>query len=398
MDPLSANSVAAAQLAWLSKLAEAATIHAVEQHCSPSPLTIHRVDLILDAERAQGLHDQRSALVTCYGAWLGAWLVDAAAGQWCGLHEPVPPRVQVGSLLYSPLDAVERRLSSAAASTLQSLVQQAMQTYQAEQAASPLSSPHNLVQVNQEAWDKLSEDVRFVAHSFPATAEQAEEALDPWIRSEQVRGKKVICLAAGGGTHAPLLARAGAHVTVVDISPKMLDVDRRVAQELQLDIELHTGSAEDLSQLAAGQFDLAVQPVSMSYIKDPEQVYRQLARVLRPNALYVAQHKSPGWLQSSGDMQNKRYWLNSRPGTVIEPPCTAVPNATSSLSQFETGTIEIIHGLDALLGGLCRAGFVIEDFCEPPRGDAWSEFGQPAHQALLTPPYIKVKARFYGGL
>jgi hypothetical protein len=83
---------------------------------------------------------------------------------------------------------------------------------------------------------------------------------------------------------------------------------------------------------------------------------------------------------------------------VIEPHCTSLPNATSSLGQFEAGTLEIIHSLDALLGGLCRAGFCIEDFYEPPRGDAWSQFGHPAHQALVTPPYIKVKARFYGGV
>jgi 2-polyprenyl-3-methyl-5-hydroxy-6-metoxy-1,4-benzoquinol methylase len=393
MDSFTAGTGGMSQAVWVSKLAEAATVHAAEQHACTPPLTVPQVDQILNAERASSKPAQRSALVACYGAWLGAWLVDAADGRWCGLHEPVPPRVQLGSRFYSPFDAVERRLGTASAATLQSLVLQAQQAFEIERSAIQQFATHSLAQANQEAWDNLSNDARFVARDFPATAEQAEEALDPWIRSEQVHGKRVLCLAAGGGTHGPLLARAGAHVTVVDISSKMLDIDRRAARQLQLDLELHQGSVEDLSQFAAAQFELAVQPVSMSYINDPEQVYQQLARVLRPQGLYVAQFKSPGWLQSACDMQQERYWLASRPGTVIEPRLTTVLNPTPALSQFESGTLEIAHALDVLLGGLCRAGFVIEDFCEPPRGDAWSHFGQPAHQALVTPAYLKVKAR-----
>ena len=56
-----------------------------------------------------------------------------------------------------------------------------------------------------------------------------------------VRGRRVLCLAAGGGRHGPLLAAAGADVTVVDLSPAMLEVDRRVAASRGLTLSIAFG-------------------------------------------------------------------------------------------------------------------------------------------------------------
>lgn len=41
-----------------------------------------------------------------------------------------------------------------------------------------------------------------------------------------VSGRAVLCLAGAGGLQAPLLAAAGARVTVLDLSQKMLEKDR----------------------------------------------------------------------------------------------------------------------------------------------------------------------------
>ena len=43
-------------------------------------------------------------------------------------------------------------------------------------------------------------------------------------------GTRVLCLACGGGQQAPILAAAGARVTVVDLSSRQLDQDRFVAE------------------------------------------------------------------------------------------------------------------------------------------------------------------------
>jgi 2-polyprenyl-3-methyl-5-hydroxy-6-metoxy-1,4-benzoquinol methylase len=51
----------------------------------------------------------------------------------------------------------------------------------------------------------------------------------------------VLCLAAGGGKHGPLYAAAGARVTVLDLSPAMLELDRQVARERGIGLELVQG-------------------------------------------------------------------------------------------------------------------------------------------------------------
>jgi hypothetical protein len=67
--------------------------------------------------------------------------------------------------------------------------------------------------------------------------------------------------------------------------------------------------------------------------------------------------------------------------------------AVSGHDHREAGTHEFLHTFDALLGGLCRAGFVIEDLSEPSLGDAWAPPDSADHRAAFLPPYVKVKAR-----
>src|SRR6185295_5347255 len=49
-------------------------------------------------------------------------------------------------------------------------------------------------------------------------------------------GRDILCLASGGGQQGPILAAAGAKVTVLDNSPKQLAQDRLVAGRESLDI------------------------------------------------------------------------------------------------------------------------------------------------------------------
>lgn len=71
-----------------------------------------------------------------------------------------------------------------------------------------------------------------------------------------VEGKRVLCLASGGGQQAPILAAAGATVTSYDISKEQLAKDELVAKRDGLDIDLVQGDMTDLSCFGAERFDL----------------------------------------------------------------------------------------------------------------------------------------------
>ncbi len=112
-------------------------------------------------------------------------------------------------------------------------------------------------------------------------------------------GKHVLCLAGGGGLQAPLYAAAGAKVTVVDISQKMLERDRQVADERGLELQTLATSMDDLPMLADASFDLATQPVSTHYVLTLSKVFNEIARVLRAGWQYLSQHIQPAKLQSA---------------------------------------------------------------------------------------------------
>ena len=85
-------------------------------------------------------------------------------------------------------------------------------------------------------------------------------------------GADVLCLAAGGGQQGPILAAAGADVTVFDNSPRQLAQDRLVADRDGLAIRTIEGDMADLSAFADASFDLVVHPVSNVFAADVRPV------------------------------------------------------------------------------------------------------------------------------
>ena len=59
----------------------------------------------------------------------------------------------------------------------------------------------------------------------------------------------------------------------------------------------------------------------------------------------------------------------------------------------EAGCAEYLHPWSELVGGLCRAGFVVEDLTEPDHADPRAPAGSPGHRARFLPPYVRIKAR-----
>ena len=207
-----------------------------------------------------------------------------------------------------------------------------------------------------------------------------------------VQGWKVLCLAGGGGRQSCLYAAAGADVTVVDLSPAMLELDREAARKRGYSIRLIEGSMDDLSMLDGADFDLVIHPVSTCYLPDVVAIYRQVATVVRGGGLYISQHKSPVSLQTSIDRQSGRYAIKHEyyRTTPIPPPSFSSP---ASKRLREPGATEFLHRWEDMIGGLGRSGFVIEDLIEPMHADSDAIPNSFADRANFVPPYVRIKAR-----
>jgi len=245
---------------------------------------------------------------------------------------------------------------------------------------------------NRAAWDdRVRRRDWFIDTATDDDFRQPLRVADPlnWLGGA-VEGTRILCLAAGGGRHGPLLAAAGARVTVVDLSPQMLELDRQVARARGLDLRLVESSMDNLQALAADSFDAVVQPVSTCYVPDVVAVYRQVGRVLRTGGLYLSQHKQPVSLQATPAPVGPRGQFTITEPYDLDGP---LPPAPDGCWHREAGTVEHLHRLEELLGGLCRSGFAIEDVVEPWHAKREAPPGSFAHRCRFVPPYLAIKAR-----
>ncbi|MEO1995699.1 MAG: class I SAM-dependent methyltransferase [Planctomycetaceae bacterium] len=241
---------------------------------------------------------------------------------------------------------------------------------------------------NRQAWDRLArQDSQFCRVATDEECARPLSCLDSrgWLPSS-VEGWDVLCLASGGGWQAILYAAAGAQVTVVDLSPAMLELDQREADRRRLSVRTVQASMDDLAVLSDATFDLVHQPVSTCYVPDIATVYSEIGRVLRNGGLYISQHKTPTSLQIS---------QRSRQGYVIglEYYQQGELPVTPDTSYRESGATEYLHRWEHLVGELCRSGFVVEDLLEPLRADYSAPVGHYRHRGRFVAPYVRIKAR-----
>jgi SAM-dependent methyltransferase len=170
-------------------------------------------------------------------------------------------------------------------------------------------------------------------------------------------GATVLCLASGGGQQGPLLAAAGAAVTVFDNSPRQLEQDRLVAERDDLEIVTVLGDMADLSCFEAARFDLVVHPCSNCFSETIRPVWRECYRVLRPGGVLLAGFANPLLFCFDKERETQEGVLELR---------YAVPYSdVTSLSGAERGLMDPAeplcfgHSLEDQIGGQLDAGFVL---------------------------------------
>jgi SAM-dependent methyltransferase len=177
-------------------------------------------------------------------------------------------------------------------------------------------------------------------------------------------GIDVLCLASGGGQQGPVLAAAGARVTVFDNSPRQLAQDQMVAARDALSLDTVLGDMRDLGAFADASFDLVLNPVSNVFCPDLAPVWRECFRVLRPGAALLTGFMNPDIFIFDADASENR-------GELIV--AHRLPYSDLDLDAAERerlwgphSPIEYSHSLTAQLGGQLAAGFVITGFREAP--------------------------------
>lgn len=189
-----------------------------------------------------------------------------------------------------------------------------------------------------------------------------------------LRGIDVLCLASGGGQQGPVLAAAGANVTVFDNSPRQLERDREVADREGLAIATVLGDMRDLGAFGDTSFDVVFHPVSNLFCPDIRPVWRECARVLRPGGTLLAGFMNPDIFIFDREAEDERGELVVRHSL---PYSDLTHMSDDERARFVgDGPLEHSHSMSDQIGGQIDAGFVITGFRELP------------HHAGITAKYM----------
>lgn len=183
-------------------------------------------------------------------------------------------------------------------------------------------------------WDMLLTPTKFVPHE--------------WFG--ELKGKKVLGLASGGGQQMPIFAALGAECTVLDYSEKQLDSERMVAGREGYDIEIIRADMTKPLPFADETFDLIFHPVSNCYVEKVKPIFKECARVLKHGGVLL-----------SGLDNGVNYLVDDDETMIVNTmPFNPLINEANrrQLEESDCG-MQFSHTIEEQIGGQLEAGLIL---------------------------------------
>lgn len=175
-----------------------------------------------------------------------------------------------------------------------------------------------------------------------------------------IKGKRILGLASGGGQQMPLFTAAGAICTVLDYSNHQLESERMVAEREGYDIEIIRADMTKPLPFDDESFDIIFHPVSNCYIENVYPVFKECARVLKK-----------GGIMLGGFDTETNYIFNSDEEKVVNKmPFNPLVNP-EHLKQLEADDagIQFSHTVVDQIGGQLKAGLTLVDLYDDTNGE-----------------------------
>jgi len=153
-----------------------------------------------------------------------------------------------------------------------------------------------------------------------------------------------------------------------------------VARREGLELSCIQGDMRDLSVFEDESFDLIINPVSNVFVEDVEPIWRECARVLRPDGELLSGYNNPvsycfDWGSVERGNPVVRHRLPYRDIDHLDDPFLA-----RAIAQGDP--VEFSHTLEELIGGQTKAGLAIVGLYTDPWGDG--QFPDPYFDAFIA--------------
>ncbi|MFD1414266.1 class I SAM-dependent methyltransferase [Oceanobacillus jeddahense] len=225
--------------------------------------------------------------------------------------------------------------------------------------------------INEAIWDKWSkEGYRWTQPISAEAFQKAKEGiwdvlLTPSISVPKtwfgdLKGKRVLGLASGGGQQGPIFTALGAEVTVMDLSAAQLEAERTVAEREGYDIELVKADMTERFPFPNSAFDFIFHPVSNTYVENIEPVWQECYRVLKKGGSLLSGFTNPEiYLFNETDkLEDLR---------VVHPlPYNPLKDFTKKerAELIKNDGLQFSRTMESQIRGQLKAGFLLKDFYE----------------------------------
>lgn len=237
-----------------------------------------------------------------------------------------------------------------------------------------MTTEFDLLQYNAQAWDLQAKTNS--PWSQPVSNEQIAAACQgqweifitptplakTWLGN--ISGKRILCLASAGGQQAPVLAAAGAKVTVFDLSTEQLAKDAMVAAQNQLDLTIIQGDMRDLSMFNDANFDLIIHPVSNQYVPNVQPVWQECFRVLSHGGVLLSSFYNPAVFIADRDPRYATQGLIKPKFKIPYSDLTDLDPVSLTAKTSKQEAMIFGHSLAEQIDGQLQAGFVLANYHE----------------------------------
>ena len=175
----------------------------------------------------------------------------------------------------------------------------------------------------------------------------------------ELKGKKLLGLASGGGQQMPVFSALGADCTVLDYSRKQLESEKMVAEREQYQIEIVRADMTKPLPFKDGTFDYIFHPVSNCYIEEVLPVFRECFRILKKGGVLVC-----------GLDNGVNFMVDDDEERIVSQfPFNPLKNEAQMkfLTDTDSG-VQFSHTLEEQIGGQLKAGFRLTDVYEDTNG------------------------------
>ena len=191
-----------------------------------------------------------------------------------------------------------------------------------------------------------------------------------------LKGKKILGLASGGGQQMPIFAALGAVCTVLDYSLLQIENERLVAEREGYDIRIIRGDMTKRLPFEDGEFDIIFHPVSNCYVEEVKPIWKECFRILKPGGKLVS--GTDHYINYIVD-QEERQIVNRLPFNPLKNP-----DQMKQLQDDDAG-VQFSHSLEEQIGGQLEAGFRLLALYEDTNGeDRLHEMNIPTFLAMCA--------------